>query len=409
MTSSPSSSPRAAESSPTAVLPPFPWVGLIALAAGTFLSVTGEMIPTGLLPEMSDSLGVTESQIGLLVSVFAFTVVVSSTTLIHLTRRVPRHALLVGVITLLGISTGLGALAPNYELLVATRVLGGLAHGVFWAVVGAYAGHLVPKEQLARAVSVTIAGGTLAFVLGVPLSTALGHALGWRLAFGVLAVAMLLGAVVVWWKLPPVERDEAHAATAGATGRDPSIVPVAIVCIAVGIIMVGHYSFYTYIAPYLIGVIGIPSGQLSILLLVYGVAGAVGLILTGSVFAKRATTGLFVALTVSAAMVSALTLSAGWLPGALVAFFLWGTAFGMLPPLMQTRLLHAASPRIRDTANAFYTTAFNTGIGGGSALGALLLAQVGLGILPWVYVVLALVATLLLATDVLRTRKRATA
>jgi predicted MFS family arabinose efflux permease len=196
MTSSSPSSARAAEPSKPSP-PPFPWVGLIALAAGTFLSVTGEMIPTGLLPEMSTSLGVTESQIGLLVSVFAFTVVLSSTALIHLTRRVPRHALLVAVIVVLGVSTGLGALAPNYELLVATRVLGGLAHGVFWAVVGAYAGHLVPNEQLARAVSVTIAGGTLAFVLGVPLSTALGHALGWRLAFGVLAAAMLLGAVVV--------------------------------------------------------------------------------------------------------------------------------------------------------------------------------------------------------------------
>lgn len=405
MTSSSPSSARAAEPSKPSS-PPFPWVGLIALAAGTFLSVTGEMIPTGLLPEMSTSLGVTESQIGLLVSVFAFTVVLSSTALIHLTRRVPRHALLVAVIVVLGVSTGLGALAPNYELLVATRVLGGLAHGVFWAVVGAYAGHLVPKEQLARAVSVTIAGGTLAFVLGVPLSTALGHALGWRLAFGVLAAAMLLGALVVWWKLPPVGREESHAAASGATGRDPSIVPVAIVCIAVGVIMAGHYAFYTYIAPFLIGEVGVPAGQLSILLLVYGVAGAIGLILTGSVFARRATTGLFVALTVSAAMVSVLALSAGWLPGALVAFFLWGTAFGMLPPLMQTRLLHAASPRIRDTANAFYTTAFNTGIGGGSALGALLLAEIGLGVLPWVYVCLAVVATSLLAADVLRTRRR---
>ncbi|MFZ4894718.1 MFS transporter [Plantibacter sp. Mn2098] len=388
--------------------PAFPWVGLLALSAATFLSVTGEMMPTGLLPEMSSSLGVSESQIGLLVSVFAFTVVLTSTSIIHFTKSMSRHTLLVIVIAILGVSTALGAIAPNYELLLATRVLGGLAHGVFWALVGAYAAHLVPKEQIAKAISVTVAGGTLAFVLGVPLGTALGHALGWRLAFGVLAGMMILGAGLVWWKLPPVDREESHAAKNDATTRrDPSVGPVAIVCISVAIIMIGHYSFYTYIAPYLIDVVGIEPGQLSILLLVFGIAGAIGLLLTGTVFAKRATGGLFLALATSAVAVSALALSTGWLPGAIIAFFVWGTAFGMLPPLMQTRLLHAASPRIRDAANAFYTTAFNTGIGVGSALGALLLDRVGLGVLPWVYVILGVVAGLTLATSSVLARRRA--
>ena len=69
----------------------FPLAGLLALAVATFLSISGEMLPTGLLPEMSSELGVTESAIGLLVSVFAFTVVLTSTTLTHLTRRLPRH------------------------------------------------------------------------------------------------------------------------------------------------------------------------------------------------------------------------------------------------------------------------------------------------------------------------------
>ncbi|MGG7509120.1 MFS transporter [Plantibacter sp. YIM 135249] len=397
-------SPSGATTTP----PPFPWTGLLALSAATFLSVTGEMIPTGLLPEMSSALGVSESQIGLLVSVFAFTVVLTSTPIIHFTAKVSRHTLLVTVIAILGVSTALGAIAPSYELLLATRVMGGLAHGVFWALVGAYAAHLVPKEQIARAVAVTVAGGTLAFVLGVPLGTALGHALGWRLAFGVLAGLMILGAALVWWKLPTVDREESTAAKgAVSTGRDPSIKPVAIVCIAVAIIMIGHYSFYTYIAPYLIDQVGIDPGQLSILLLVYGVAGAIGLLLTGTVFAKHATAGLFSALIVSALSVTALALLSGWMPGAIIAFFIWGAAFGMLPPLMQTRLLHAASPRIRDAANAFYTTAFNTGIGGGSAVGALLLDKVGLHVLPWVYVGLFIVAGLLLGTSSLVTRRRA--
>src|SRR6478609_11822755 len=115
----------------------FPWVGLIVLAGAVFLSVTSEMIPTGLLPDMSASLGVSEAQIGLLVTVFAFTVVVTSTPLTALTKRWPRHGLLIGILVVLGISNALTAIAPDYAFVVGSRVLGGVPHGMFWWIVGA--------------------------------------------------------------------------------------------------------------------------------------------------------------------------------------------------------------------------------------------------------------------------------
>jgi len=46
--------------------PRFPWLGLLTLSAAVFLSVTGETLPTGLLPEMSKELKVSEPSIGLL-------------------------------------------------------------------------------------------------------------------------------------------------------------------------------------------------------------------------------------------------------------------------------------------------------------------------------------------------------
>lgn len=79
---------------------------------------------------------------------------------------------------------------------MAARVLGGLAHGLFWAVVGAYSAHLVPKKFLGRAVAITAGGGTAAFVLGVPLGTAIGHAFGWRSSFLVMACVILVLVVV---------------------------------------------------------------------------------------------------------------------------------------------------------------------------------------------------------------------
>ena len=408
---------RAAQTGPGPVVPPFPWVGLITLAAAVFLSVTSEMLPTGLLPEMSRSLVVTESQIGLLVSWFAFTVVVTTAPVAIWTRRFPRHGLIIVVLVIFAVSNVLTAIAPTYELVVAARILGGLAHGLFWSVVGAYAGHLVPKAQIGRAVSITVAGGTLAFVFGVPLGTAAGHLIGWRLSFVALAVLMLVGAVLVWKFLPPVARYSTGPAASVPTGtgagrtrrpRDATTSAIVLICTITGITMVGHYSFYTYIAPYLLDGLGIDLAYLAPMLLAYGVAGAVGLLLVGTVFGPRPTLGLVLGLATSAVSVSVLALFAGTLPVALVAFVLWGMAFGMLPPLLQTRMLHTASANIRDTASAFYTTAFNAGIGGGALLGAVLFDRVGLQAVPVVYVGLLLVALILVIVTTPR-RRRGTA
>ncbi|TFC26330.1 MFS transporter [Cryobacterium sp. TMT2-18-3] len=421
--------PHAPESI-TAAARPFPWVGLLALAAAVFLSVTSEMLPTGLLPDMSRALGVTEGQVGLLVSWFAFTVVLTSTSLAHLTRRLPRHGLIVLVLVVLAISNVLTAIAPNYAFMVGGRIIGGMAHGLFWAVVGAYAAHLVPREQIGRAVAITVSGGTLAFVFGVPIATAAGHLLGWRLSFLALAALMLIGAVVVWRFLPPVSHygarvtdaaasDPTAAGTAGAAAahaataiaeprRDPTMRAVILLSVITGLTMVGHYTFYTYIAPFLIDEMGVDSGAVAPLLFAYGIAGAVGLVLSGTVFGPRPQLGLVIGIAVSALSVTVLALFAATLPVAITAFVLWGLAFGMLPPLLQTRLLRTASLRIRDTASAIYTTAFNAGIGGGALLGAALLGSAGMQAVPLVYVgILALAFVLVIVSDVVVRRRAA--
>jgi predicted MFS family arabinose efflux permease len=367
---------------------------MIALSVATFLSVTSEMMPTGLLPQMSADLGVTPAAVGLLVSVFAFTVVVSSAPLTALTLRVPRKPFLLGVIAVLGLSNLLTAVAPDYTLVVASRILGGLAHGLFWSTVPAYAARLVPHALIARAVSVTIAGGTLAFVLGVPLGTALGQAVGWRWGFVAVSVAFALGVVAVALLLPrfgPTDRPTDHRADDGRRSLDPTTLPVALVCLTTGIVMVGHYAIYTYIAPFLVERVGVAESLFSVVLFGYGIAGAVGLVLSGTVFARRPSTGLIVALAGSAVFVTIASLSVGNVVVAVVAVGLWGVAFGMIPPLLQTQVLHVASPRIRDTAAAFYTTAFNVGIGGGALVGAWLLDVGGLGALPPTQIVLTLV------------------
>ncbi|KRC49352.1 MFS transporter [Leifsonia sp. Root227] len=394
----------ATSTSPMKTSQKFPWAGLLALAGAVFLSVTSEMIPTGLLPDMSSSLGVREAQIGLLVTVFAFTVVITSTALTALTKRWPRHAMIVGILIALGLSNALTAVAPDYGFVVASRILGGVAHGLFWSIVGAYAGHLVPKEQIGRAVSITLGGGTLAFVFGVPLGTFAGHLFGWRLSFAFLAGLMLVGALLVWKLLPKVEREsDARPKRVRGVPRseqpakvaDATILAVVMVCLVAAVTMVGHYTFYTFVVPFLTGPMGVAAGDVGGLLFFYGIAGAAGLVLAGTVLGRRPQFGLIVALIVTGAAVAALAAFAGQPVIALIAFIVWGLAFGALPPLLQTRLLHTSSAAFRDTASALYTTSFNVGIGGGALIGAVIFDLGGLMVLPVVYIGLLVVSLVL--------------
>lgn len=369
---------------------PFPWVGLLTLSALIFMMVTSEFLPTGLLPEIAQQLDVSESQVGLLITVFAGTVVLTAAPLSILTRRYSRKSLVIVVLVVFVLGNLLAAVAPNYPVLVIARVIGGLAHGMFWSVVGAYSAHLVPRHQLARAVSITGGGGTAAFVLGVPLGTALGHSLGWRLAFGILAAAVALLTLVTARLLPPVSHGERLA-----TGEIPlpmrkdSTVPgVIIVGVIVVLVALGHNLFYTYIAPFLIGPAGFDPGAVAGVLFLYGGAGAVGLVLAATLGDRFPRTAMVSAIVLVLVAVTTLAVfvQVPWV--ALVAIAVWGAAFGSLPSLLQARMLHTASLRVRDVAAAYFTTSFNLAIGMGALLGGLLLDGLGVGILPWIDIVI---------------------
>ena len=363
---------------------PFPWIGLLTLAGAIFVSVTSEFLPTGLLPEMAADLDVSLSTVGYLVTIFAATVVVATTPLSILTRRYSRKALVVVVLLVIATANTLSAIAPTYEILVGARILGGLAHGLFWAVVAAYAAHLVPKHQLGRAVAITAGGGSAAFVLGVPVGTALGHALGWRSAFFIIAGIVMVLAVVVIRYLPAVD----HRVTlktgeiAIPVAKDKSFAPVLLLCVVILLMLIGQNVFSTYIAPWLSDVGGVEPDVVPFMLFLFGGAGAIGLVLAGFVGDRFPRRGFVAGVVIVMLSLLVLAIWSGNSIVVVVAYTVWGVAFGGLPAMMQTRMMHTASFRVRDLASALQTTAFNIGIGGGALLGGLLLDGAGLTSLP---------------------------
>ena len=390
---------------------PFPLFRLLVISGAMFVVVTSEFLPTGLLPEMADELGVSLSQIGLLVTIFAVTVVVTAVPLTSLTTRFPRKPLMIGLLGVFSVAMVLGAVAPNYELLVVSRILAGSAHGLFWSVTAPYASRMVPREKLARAITVTAAGVTAAFVFGVPLGTALGHAVGWRLAFATVGGVVLVFMTLVILFLPPVQ----HLVPL-ATGEilvparhDRTIPAIAIICVTVALLITGQNTLSTYIVPWLTEVGTVPPDAVSIVLVVNGVAGAIGLVAAGVVGDRWPRAAVFAMLAGVIVSVSALAVfGPGSIPATVAGGIAWGICFGGLPSLIQARMLQSASLRLRDTASAWLTISFNIAIAGGALLGGVVLDGLGVAALPWGLVAgVAIALAFVLSTD--RARLRAAA
>lgn len=388
--------------------PAFPWVALVILSAASFVSITSEFLPTGLLPQMAVGLDVPESQIGLLVSVFAGTVVLTAAPLASLTGRFGRKRLVMAVLVVYSLTNVLCAIAPGYEVMLFARVLGGAANGLFWAVVGAYAGHLVAKPQLARAVAVTGTGGALAFILGVPVGTALGHVLGWRAAFAIVAVVVLVLIALIAVYLPRVNHRPSlrTGEIALPARRDPTIRGVVVICLITTVLIAGQNVFYTFIVPFFTSGAGFGQDAVAPLLLGYGLAGAAGLLIVGLVGARFPRAGLVVGfgtVGVAVLLMGSFPL-VSWV--VIAGLLLWGAAFGGAPALVQTRLLRTVSVRLRDVSSAYLATSFNIGIGGGAFIGSLLHEAFGVGILPFVDAAITAVGVLLIVVTDRMMRER---
>src|SRR5258708_6843207 len=147
--------------------------GLVALTIATFLAVTTEMLPVGLLPAISDEVGVSDSIAGLLVTVYAVMVAVLAVPLTLSTARFSRKGLLLATLVAYTVSNVVVAVAPNFAVLAAGRAFGGIAHALFFSVSIGYASRLVQSAYTGRALALVTAGASAGFVLGVTLSTSL--------------------------------------------------------------------------------------------------------------------------------------------------------------------------------------------------------------------------------------------
>lgn len=302
----------------------FPMRALLILSFGVLVTVTAESLPAGMMPEMSADLGVSSMQIGLLISVWALTVILTSIPLSKAVSRVDRRlvvGLSPGVFALANLAT---ALAPSYGFAFAMRIAAAAAHGVFWAVVIVYASSLLAPSHLGRGLAIVTAGGTAATVAGLPAATLLAQAVGWRAAFVVLGgIALVIGVIVLRGMPRYVPARDVTADRVRGFWRDPSLPALAAFGASAVLIAVAQFASFTYIRPYLEVSAAIGTEWAAMLLFAYGIAGMVGVVAAGFLADRFPRSSLVAILVAFAVAFAVLTVAAGALAAVIGALLVW--------------------------------------------------------------------------------------
>ncbi|WP_051077967.1 MFS transporter [Corynebacterium lubricantis] len=338
------------------------------MSFAAFVYVTFEMFAVGLITPMAQDLGVTEGQIGLLMTVYAGIVAVVTIPLMFYTRRFNRKPLFMVTLGFLLVGIVLQATASNYAMLVIARVVAALTHGLFWSVVNPMAARLAPFGSAGKAIGVVSMGSTMALVVGSPLATFVGGHLGWRQATWLLGALVIVAFVSLLFSLPTMPAVESGAHQMGSAKRSalPSLV------IYLTLIVTAAFAAYTYLGL----IVEVTSGPelVAIGLAAFGGFGVIGVLLAARLVDQRMLRlNAFVAVMLVLASILGVLAFGADMPVSVALIFLmiavFGTGYGALPTVATTIFLHAGRSN-QDRASSIYVVTYQVGIASGSALGS---------------------------------------
>lgn len=348
---------------------------LVALTLSAFLLNTSEFVPIGLLTDIAGAFSLSESGAGAMISIYAWAVALLSLPLMLAASRVPPRALIVSVLAVFCGGQVASALAPTFELLVASRLIVAAAHAVFWSVASPFAVRVAAPERSALAMSMIVTGTSVAMIFGLPLGRALGLALGWRMTFvcvGAAAAAALAGLIAFFPRLEAGKPFTLDRLPELARNRALMGLYLATILFATG-----YYTGYSYIEPFLQQVAAMPDALITAALTVFGVAGLVGSGLFARFFDAHRRPFLTATMLGMAAALLLLLPLAGVPAGPFAVCIIWGVSATAYNVAAQAEVIRSTSQAATPVAMSVFSGLFNVGIGTGSIVGGLVCDAAG--------------------------------
>jgi MFS transporter, DHA1 family, inner membrane transport protein len=382
-------------------------LAIFALAIGGFAIGTTEFVTMGLLPQIASGVGITIPAAGHVVSAYALGVVVGAPLIATLAARMQRKSVLVWLMVAFAAGNIASSMAASYPQLMLARFLSGMPHGAFFGIGAVVAASLVPIHRRTWAVSMMLAGLTVASIIGVPLTTWVGQHFGWQWPYALVGVIALATVAAIWAWVPhrPAAGDASMRAELRSLRRLQVWLALLIGTVGFG----GMFATYAYIAPTMTELTGYPSAAVPVILAIYGIGMTTGAFLSGRVAAHGLMRGIFLCLAMIAVILALFGYAAHNKVTAVLVVFLLGMVPTILVPMLQTRLMDVAHEG-QSLAAALNHSTLNMANALGAWLGSVVL-EAGYGY-EWpsrVGVVLALASMGIAAISVLVGRRQMSA
>ena len=318
------------------------WLPLIGLTCCAFVFNTSEFMPIGLLTDIAASFSLTEAQAGIMISVYAWGVMLLSLPLMVFASRFEFKRMLLGVLAVFSLGQFLSAVAPTYPILVCARLVVACAHAVFWSVASIMASRLVDTRHGALAISMIATGSSIAQIFGLPLGRAIGLAVGWRMTFAVVGALSAVAVVYQATMFPTMPAGERFTLKQlPELLKNPFLIALYVVTVFMA---TGYYAGYSYIEPFLAQVAHVDASAITMTLTAFGCSGLLGSWLFGRLFDGHRFP--FLAITLSGVPVALLLMgpAASSLAAALAVCALWGCCATAFNVAFQAELIKHSPP-----------------------------------------------------------------